>query len=139
MTIEPRRFTAPTRTAADAAREIGCTVAEIVKSIVFVADGAPVVVLLSGADRADEARLAAALAAGAVRRATADEAKAVTGYAIGGVPPFGHAAACRIVADARLLSFDTVWAAAGLPDTVFPIAPAALISISEALVADVAV
>jgi prolyl-tRNA editing enzyme YbaK/EbsC (Cys-tRNA(Pro) deacylase) len=138
VTIEPRRFAAPTRTARDAAREIGCSVAEIVKSIVFLADGAPVVVLLSGADRADEARLAAALAAHTVRRATADEAKSATGYAIGGVPPFGHARACRVVADSRLMGFDTVWAAAGLPDAVFAITPASLLRLSDALVADVA-
>ena len=88
VAIAVTRFPATTRTAQDAAREIGCAVGEIVKSLVFLADGAPVIVLCSGADRVDEIKLKAALSASVVRRATADEAKTATGYAIGGVPPF---------------------------------------------------
>ena len=137
LELRVRRFAASTRTAQDAAREIGTTVDRIVKSLVFVADGGAVVVLCSGATRVDEARLAVALATGAVRRATADEVKAATGYAIGGVPPFAHATACRVVCDRGLLAFDEVWAAAGLPDAVFPIAPADLVRASAATVADV--
>lgn len=137
MRIAVTRFPATTRTAQDAAREIGCTVAEIVKSLVFLSDGAPVVVLCSGADRVDEAKLRDALGATVVRRATADEAKAATGYAIGGVPPFAHAAAVRVIVDRGLLSFKTVWAAAGLPDAVFPIAPGDLVRLSGATAADV--
>ncbi|HEX4744920.1 MAG TPA: YbaK/EbsC family protein [Candidatus Limnocylindria bacterium] len=137
VAIEPRRFAATTRTAQDAAREIGCDVAEIVKSLVFLADDQPVVVLCAGADRVDESRLKAALGAGVVRRATADEAKSATGYPIGGVPPFAHAGECRVVADARLLGHAQVWAAAGLPDAVFPIAPRDLIALAGARVADV--
>ena len=83
-----RRFAVTTRTAPDAAREIGCSVAEIVKSLVFVADGEPVVVLCPGDRRVDEALVAGALGAAVVRRARADEAKLATGYSIGGVPPF---------------------------------------------------
>lgn len=135
--IEPRRFAATTRTAQDAAREIGCDVADIVKSLVFLADDVPVVVLCSGADRVDEARLRVALAAAVTRRATADEAKAATGFPIGGVAPFAHERACRVVADARLLGSTQVWAAAGLPDAVFPIAPGALIALAGAEVAAV--
>ncbi|HTJ60897.1 MAG TPA: YbaK/EbsC family protein [Candidatus Saccharimonadales bacterium] len=131
------RFPSTTRTAQDAAREIGCTVAEIVKSLVFLADGAPVVVLCSGADRVDEPKLRNALGVSAVRRATADEAKSATGYAIGGVPPFGHAAELRVIVDPGLLEHPTVWAAAGLPDAVFPIAPADLVRLSRATVADI--
>lgn len=112
--------------------------AEIVKSLVFLADDMPVVVLCSGADRVDEARLREVLAAAVIRRATADEAKAATGFPIGGVPPFAHERACRVVADARLLGFAQVWAAAGLPDAVFPIAPGALIALAGAQVAEVA-
>jgi prolyl-tRNA editing enzyme YbaK/EbsC (Cys-tRNA(Pro) deacylase) len=137
VAIAVTRFPATTRTAQDAAREIGCTVAEIVKSLVFIADGAPVIVLCSGADRVDEAKLISALGAAGVRRATADEAKTSTGYAIGGVPPFGHAASLRVVVDPGLRAFATVWAAAGLPDAVFPIAPADLVRLSAALEADV--
>lgn len=137
MPIAVTRFAATTRTAQDAAREIGCTVAEIVKSLVFLADGAPVVVLCSGADRVDEPKLRRLLGASGVRRATADEAKAATGYAIGGVPPFGHATAVRVIVDDGLFAFATVWAAAGLPDAVFPIAPAELVRLSGATEADV--
>ena len=133
-----RRFAATTRTAEDAARQIGTEVERIVKSLVFVADGEPVVVLCSGRSRVDEARLAAALGASGVRRATADEAKRLTGYAIGGVPPFAHAQLCRVLADQGLLAFDEVWAAAGLPDAVFPIVPSDLLRIADAEVAAVA-
>jgi prolyl-tRNA editing enzyme YbaK/EbsC (Cys-tRNA(Pro) deacylase) len=137
IAISVKRFPSTTRTAQDAAREIGCTVAEIVKSLVFLADGAPVVVLCSGADRVDEAKLRDVLGAAGVRRATADEAKTATGYAIGGVPPFGHAASLRVVVDRGLRAFPTVWAAAGLPDAVFPIVPDDLVRLSAATEADV--
>ncbi|MEA2662834.1 MAG: hypothetical protein QOH08_2406 [Chloroflexota bacterium] len=135
--ITVTRFGATTRTAQDAARQIGCTVAEIVKSLVFLADGAPVVVLCSGADRVDESKLKALLGASGIRRATANEAKSATGFAIGGVPPFGHAADLRVVVDRGLLQFTAVWAAAGLPDAVFPIAPAELVRLAGATDADV--
>ncbi|HAF10668.1 MAG TPA: aminoacyl-tRNA deacylase [Chloroflexi bacterium] len=135
--IAVTRFTATTRTAQDAAQQIGCTVAEIVKSLVFLADGAPVVVLCSGADRVDESKLREHLGTKSVRRATADEAKSATGFAIGGVPPFGHVADLRVVVDRGLLELTTVWAAAGLPDAVFPIAPAELVRLSDATNADV--
>ena len=133
-----KRFAATTRTAEDAAREIGTEVARIVKSLVFVSADTPVVVLCSGRARVDEALLAAALGAPSVRRATADEAKAFTGFAIGGVPPFAHERPCRVIADEGLLAFEEVWAAAGLPDAVFPIAPKELVRIAEAEVARVA-
>lgn len=133
-----RRFAASTRTAQDAAREIGTTVDRIVKSLVFVTPDGPLIALCSGALRIDEGRLAATVATREVRRATADEAKNATGYAIGGVPPFAHATACRVVCDQGLLAFDAVWAAAGLPDAVFPIAPRELVRLSGAIVAEVA-
>ena len=137
VAIAVTRFSATTRTAQDAARQIGCTVAEIVKSLVFLVEGAPVVVLCSGADRVDEAKLTAALGGPGVRRATADEAKAATGFAIGGVPPFAHATDLRVIVDRGLLAFGTVWAAAGLPDAVFPIAPPELLRLSGGHEADV--
>ncbi len=133
-----RRFGSSTRTAQDAAREIGTTVERIVKSLVFVGDHGAVLVLCSGPTRVDEPKLAAAVGASSVRRATADEAKRLTGYAIGGVPPFAHTSACRVVCDRALLAFDEVWAAAGLPDAVFPIPPLELVRVSGADVADVA-
>ena len=137
VAIAVTRFASTTRTAQDAALQIGCSVAEIVKSLVFLVDGAAVVVLCSGAARVDEAKLKGVLAATGVRRATADEAKAATGFAIGGVPPFAHATDVRVVVDRGLLGFGTVWAAAGLPDAVFPIAPPDLVRLSGALEADV--
>jgi prolyl-tRNA editing enzyme YbaK/EbsC (Cys-tRNA(Pro) deacylase) len=133
-----RRFPAGTRTAADAARAIGVEVAQIVKSLAFVAGDDVVIALCSGASRVDEAKLASALSAPDVRRATADEAKDATGYAIGGVPPFAHARPTRVVCDRGLLAFEVVWAASGLPDAVFPIAPAELVRLSDASVADIA-
>jgi len=132
------RFAATTRTAADAATQIGCDVAAIVKSLVFLADDAPMVVLCSGADRIDVEKLRLATGAATVRRATADEAKAATGFPIGGVAPFGHQNACVVLADTRLLRHTTVWAAAGLPDAVFEITPEALIRASGALAVDIA-
>jgi len=133
-----KRFNATTRTAEDAAQQIGTEVERIVKSLVFVSAGEPIVVLCSGRSRVDEKLLAAALGVPSVRRATANEAKSFTGYAIGGVPPFAHDTTCRVIADEGLLEFDEVWAAAGLPDAVFPIAPNELVRIAEAEVARVA-
>ena len=127
-----RRFPAGTRTADDAARAIGVVVGQIVKSLVFRAADETLVVLCSGAARVDEAKLASVVGAAAVRRATAIEAKEATGYAIGGVPPFAHATPCRVFCDPGLLAFDEVWAASGLPDAVFPIAPADLVRLAGA-------
>ena len=131
------RFPAGTHTAEDAARAIGTEVRKIVKSLVFLAAGEPVVVLASGADRVDEAKLATAIGAASVRRATANEVRDRTGYVVGGVPPFGHSNTARVVVDGALLAHDVVWAAAGLPDAVFPIAPADLVRVSGAEVTDV--
>ena len=137
LELDVHRFPAGTRTAEDAARAIGTDVAKIVKSLVFLAAGDPVVVLVSGADRVDEARLASSIGAESVRRATANEVRDRTGYVVGGVPPFGHAATTHVVVDRGLLAHDVVWAAAGLPDAVFPIPPADLVRISGAVAADV--
>ena len=135
--IEIRRFAASTRTAQDAAREIGVSVGEIVKSLVFMSEGRPLVVLCCGDRRVSETRLSQAVGATAVRRATADEAKRFTGYAIGGVPPFAHDAPCEAVIDEAMSRFETVWAAAGLPDAVFEIAVADLRRLSGATVASI--
>jgi Cys-tRNA(Pro) deacylase len=138
LELEIVRFPEGTRTAADAARAVGCEVAQIVKSLVFVADAEPILALVSGANRVDLARLADALSAGQARRADGDEARSATGYAIGGVPPFGHARPLTVVVDRDLLAHERVWAAAGLPDAVFAIAPEELVRVSGGTVADVA-
>jgi len=130
LEIAVERFPEGTRTATDAARAVGCEVAEIVKSLVFVADDAPVVALVSGAHRVDLARLAVAVGAAEVRKANGDEARDATGFPIGGVPPFGHSGAVTVVVDRDLLGHDRLWAAAGLPDAVFAIAPDELLRIS---------
>lgn len=138
LAIEVQRFPEGTRTAADAARAVGCDIAQIVKSLVFVVDGEPVIALMSGADRLDPARLATATGGTAVRRADADEARAATGFAIGGVPPIGHARPLTVLIDERLLAHDLVWAAAGLPDAVFKVSPRALQAAAGARVAALA-
>ncbi len=137
LDIEIRRYPAGAQTAEDAARAIGCEVAQIVKSLVFLAAGDPVVVLVSGSDRVDERKLAVALGVVAARRATANEVRETTGYVLGGVPPFGHRVPLPAVVDSALLRHEVVWAAAGLPDAVFPIGAADLVRASGATEADV--
>ena len=132
VAIAVRRFPAGTRTAQDAARAIGVGVGQIVKSLVFLAGADPVLVLCCGDDRVSEERLRGTIGVAGVRRANADEAKAATGHAIGGVPPFGHTAAIRTIMDEGMFRFASVWAAAGLPDAVFEIAPDDLLRLSGA-------
>ncbi|MDT0347101.1 YbaK/EbsC family protein [Streptomyces litchfieldiae] len=136
--VEIRAFPEATRTAAQAAEAIGCKLNGIVKSLVFEADKEPVLVLMDGASRVDTERVAAELGAQRVRRASADVVRAATGYAIGGVPPFGHLTPLRTLADRGLLGQDVVWGAAGTPHTVFPLAPATLIAHAGARLVDVA-
>ena len=138
LEIEVTRHPEGTKTAADAAQAIGCDVAQIVKSLVFVAeaDGEPVLALTSGANRVDTAKLAAHVG-GSVRRANANEVRDATGFAIGGTPPFGHPRPLRTLVDPLLVSFPTVWAAAGTPDSVFPARPNDLVRITGGQVVDV--
>jgi len=133
--FEVRRFPQGTRTAEDAARAIGCRLGQIVKSLVFVAAGRPVVALVSGENRLDPARLAD-LAGRPVAKADAETTRDSTGFAIGGVPPFGHASALPVFVDRDLLQFPVVWAAAGRPDAVFAIEPERLLQLSQGAVAD---
>jgi prolyl-tRNA editing enzyme YbaK/EbsC (Cys-tRNA(Pro) deacylase) len=133
--IEVRTYPNGTRTAEDAARAIGCEVAQIVKSLVFTAAGNPLVALVSGANRLDPRRLEA-LAGGRVAKADAQLARSATGYAIGGVPPFGHATPLPVYMDRDLTRHQVVWAAAGRPDAVFPITPERLVELSGALVVE---
>lgn len=138
VTLEVRRFPAGTRTAADAAAAIGVRTGQIVKSLVFVADERPVLVLCCGDNRVSEPRLAELLQAREVRAAKAAEAKDLTGFAIGGVPPFAHDRTLQTVIDADMSRFETVWAAAGLPDAVFPISTADLERLTRATRAAIA-
>jgi prolyl-tRNA editing enzyme YbaK/EbsC (Cys-tRNA(Pro) deacylase) len=127
LQVEIRRFPEGTKTAEAAARAVGCDLAQIVKSLVFMADGRPLLALTSGSNRADPMRLAAIVGAKEVRRATPDEAREATGFAIGGTPPFGHPTRLRVLVDPDLMAHDEVWAAAGTSDSVFLIAPASLV------------
>ena len=134
--VEVRRFPEGTKTAEDAARAIGCEVGQIVKSLVFVADDRPVIALTSGANRVDTGRLAALAGATSARRATPEEARGATGFAVGGTPPFGHPERVPTFLDRDLLGYEEVWAAAGTPDSVFRTTPGELRRTALAEVAD---
>ncbi|MET8699380.1 YbaK/EbsC family protein [Kitasatospora sp. NPDC058032] len=108
------------RTAAEAAAALGCEVGAIANSLVFVCDGAPLLVMTSGAHRVDTAYLAGELGTGPITRAGADQVREATGQAIGGVAPVGHPAPLRTVVDTALAGYDLLWAAAGHPHTVVP-------------------
>ncbi|MEU6592646.1 YbaK/EbsC family protein [Streptomyces sp. NPDC046881] len=135
--VRVRSFPEATRTAAEAAAAIGCELSQICKSLVFAADGAPVLVLMDGASRVDVERVRRELGAGKVTRADAGVVRETTGYAIGGVPPFGHRTRTRVLADRSLLAHDVVWAAAGTPYTVSPIGPQDLVAHAGATLVDV--
>jgi prolyl-tRNA editing enzyme YbaK/EbsC (Cys-tRNA(Pro) deacylase) len=128
-------FPSSTRTAQEAAAAVGTSVGQIVKSLVFLAGGAPVLALVSGANRLDPARLAH-LTGLAIDKADADVVRQATGYAIGGVPPTGFPAPIPTFIDRDLLQYDVVWAAAGTPRHVFPAAPQELVRITGGTVAD---
>jgi prolyl-tRNA editing enzyme YbaK/EbsC (Cys-tRNA(Pro) deacylase) len=131
-------FPAGTRTAVDAANAIGVEVGQIVKSLVFRREsGAAVLVVASGSNRVDEGKVEA-LIGEAIGKADADFVRAQTGFAIGGVPPAGHARPIETIVDEDLLAFDEIWAAAGTPRDVFPLTPAELVAMTGGRVADVA-
>lgn len=129
---------ATARTSAEAAGLLGCDVAQIAKSLVFRRGvDAAVLVIASGANRVDEAKVAALLRE-PVARAEASFVRQATGYAIGGIPPLGHATPMPVLVDRDLVAFDVVYAAGGTPNALFPIAPDDLVRASRGIVADVA-
>jgi prolyl-tRNA editing enzyme YbaK/EbsC (Cys-tRNA(Pro) deacylase) len=131
-------FDAGTRTAEDAAAAIGCSVAEIAKSLVFrSASGRSVLVIASGANRVDEKK-AATYVGERIARADADFVREATGFAIGGVPPVGHATPPIVLIDEALMGFDAIWAAAGTPDAVFRLRPADLVALTGGTIAAIA-
>jgi prolyl-tRNA editing enzyme YbaK/EbsC (Cys-tRNA(Pro) deacylase) len=136
--VDVHEFEDGTKTAADAADAIGCDVAQIASSIVVVADGDPVVVVTSGANRVDLGKVAVLADASDARMAEADEVTEATGWSIGGVPPLCHATDVPVLLDQTLLDHDEVWAAAGTPDAVWPIDPGRLRDLADADPADVA-
>ena len=140
LELTTRRFPDGTKTAADAALAIGVEVGQIVKSLVFAVDGEIVMAYVSGANQLDEKKLAIAAGGAVCSRVDADAVRAATGYAIGGVPPFGHATELRVFIDPDLLQYDgvndMVWAAAGTWNDVFPISPTELVRMSGGTVTD---
>ncbi|MEO1249961.1 MAG: YbaK/EbsC family protein [Pseudomonadota bacterium] len=131
--VDIRQFDRSTRTAADAAATIGCTVDAIAKSLIFQSkpSGVPVLAIVSGVNRADEEALAALMAAKidgeTIGRADADFVRAQTGFAIGGVPPLGHDNPVVTAIDKDLMALETIWAAAGAPNAVFALTPRQLV------------
>jgi prolyl-tRNA editing enzyme YbaK/EbsC (Cys-tRNA(Pro) deacylase) len=121
--VEPdvRRFSEPVPTAAAAAEALGCEVGAIANSLVFDADGAPLLVMASGAHRVDTAKVAALIGAQRVRRASAEFVFAATGQEVGGVAPIGHPAPLRTVVDTDLAAFPVLWAGGGDHHTMFAV------------------
>jgi prolyl-tRNA editing enzyme YbaK/EbsC (Cys-tRNA(Pro) deacylase) len=139
VTLTIRVFDESTHTAQEAAAAVGAEIGQIVKSLVFVApaDGGgiePILCLISGPNRVDLSRLAAVTGEPDVRRATAREANELTGFSIGGIPPIGHVRPMRVIMDPDLGRFQVVWAAAGTATAVFPVPPATLRTLANAVV-----
>ncbi|WP_141862449.1 YbaK/EbsC family protein [Kribbella jejuensis] len=118
-------------TAAAAAAELGCEVGAIANSLIFDGDGAPVLILTSGAHRVDTAKVAAELGIGKLKRATPEFVKEHTGQAIGGVAPVGHPGPVPTYVDRALEQYPVIWAAAGIPHSVFPTSYAELLTLTE--------
>ena len=136
LTIEVRQFPEGTKTAQDAADAIGVTVGQIVKSLVFGVDDEIVMALVSGSNQLDEKKLAAAAGGAKCKRVDADAVRAATGYAIGGVPPFGHTTQLRVFVDPDLLQYDEVWAAAGTWNDNFGANPNDIVRVAGGVVTE---
>lgn len=137
---ELKEFDASTHTAADAAAAVGCALGQIVKTLFFLAEGRPTIVLVAGDRQADTALIAQLVGVGRKRlkMGTADEVVEYTGYAVGGVAPVGLLRPCDVIIDATLERFTTLWAAAGSGNTVFSIGTAALVAATKGQLAAIA-
>jgi prolyl-tRNA editing enzyme YbaK/EbsC (Cys-tRNA(Pro) deacylase) len=135
VAVRIQEFATSTRTAQEAADSIGIHVGQIVKSLLFLAGQDPVLALVSGVNQLDVACLAS-LTGAAVRKADANAVRDATGYAIGGVPPTGFPRAIQTFIDRDLLQYDVLWAAAGTPRHVFPIAPQDLVRVTAGTIVD---
>jgi prolyl-tRNA editing enzyme YbaK/EbsC (Cys-tRNA(Pro) deacylase) len=138
LEIAVREMAESTRTAEEAAAACGVTVGQIVKSLVFLGSesGRPYLLLVSGANRVNEKDVALHLGE-KLKRPDADAVRALTGYAIGGIPPFGHDTAMATYMDVDLTQYDVIWAAAGTPKAVFAVAPEKLREAARAVVIEV--
>ena len=133
-----KTFPKDTRTAQQAADALGCELGQIVKSLIFKAGDEHVLVLTSGVNRVDVTKTAPFFDIEKLGKADADGAREATGFAIGGIPPCGHPSPLRAVIDQDLLTWTTIWAAAGAPDAVFELTPDELVRVTGAAVADIA-
>tara|TARA_Y100000768_G_scaffold194280_2_gene145803 strand:- start:1111 stop:1575 length:465 start_codon:yes stop_codon:yes gene_type:complete len=132
-----KRYEEGTRTSQDAADQLGCEVSHIAKSIVFEGEDGAIVVITSGSNRVDRKRKVKRILGFKPGMANPEYVLRSTGYAIGGVPPFGHTSPTTILMDEDLMQYDVVWGAGGTPQTVFPITPEQLRVLSGATVEDV--
>lgn len=139
LTTVVRELSDSAHTAVDAARLLGCDVGAIASSLLFIADGTPVLVMTSGSHRVNTSTLATALDAADVHMATAKEVRTITGQPIGGVAPTGHAQPIATIVDAALSDYEQVWTAAGTPDTVMPLTFSGLLSLTNGVVETIAV
>jgi prolyl-tRNA editing enzyme YbaK/EbsC (Cys-tRNA(Pro) deacylase) len=137
VTGQVRELPEPAPTAAAAAAQLGCEIGAIANSLVFAADGGPLLVMTSGAHRVDTSRVAALVGASVVARADAKSVRQWTGQAIGGVAPVGHPAPISTLVDTWLSRYDVIWAAAGHPHTVFPTSYGELLRITSGSAAEV--
>ncbi|MFQ5795319.1 MAG: YbaK/EbsC family protein [Candidatus Bipolaricaulia bacterium] len=129
LDVEIIEFSKSTRTAAEAAEAIGTSVAQIAKSLIFLAGDEPILVITSGANRVDTDKLKA-ITGREIRQAGADTVRDATGYPIGGVPPVGHRQRLTTYLDEDFLKFETIYAAGGTPNAIFPISSRKLIEIT---------
>lgn len=137
LELEIKELPSSTRTAQLAADAVGTALGSIVKSLVFIADNRTILALIAGDQRADPEKIARCVGAKGARIASAEEVRARTGYAIGGVPPVGHSAPVDTLVDQTLLRFEKVWAAAGTPNSVFEIALNKLLKLAHGRVEDI--
>ena len=131
LTAQIHELPDSTRTAREAAGALGCEVGAIASSLIFLADDEPLLVMTSGRHRVDTTILASSLGVSSVEMAPAKLVRDVTGQAIGGVAPVGHPTHLRTVVDESLRDYDTIWAAAGTPHTVFPLTYDGLITLTS--------
>jgi prolyl-tRNA editing enzyme YbaK/EbsC (Cys-tRNA(Pro) deacylase) len=124
LDVHVRTFESPTRTTREAAEAVGCEEGQIAKSLVFIADGEPILVVASGRHRVDLALVCEAVDCADARAATPEEVRSATGFSVGGVPPCGHD--LPVIFDVALLEYETVWAAGGDGNTVFEVDPRVL-------------
>lgn len=135
--VQVVRLSESTRTAPEAAAAVGCDVGAIAKSLLFMVDGEPLLVICGGDKRTDPKKVASLVGAEIAKMASVEDVRKYTGYAIGGVPPMGHATPLRKLMDERMLRWPLIYAAAGAHDALFPIEPGVLAEKSGAVLADV--